>query len=259
MGLWTLHGVYRARLTLSPCVGRAQPGAGARLQLSPGGLPPGSRFGSRPTAVRPRDRIRDLRSFSQSAAASWHRSRDSTLDARSRAGLAARSAPASPRSAKPSRCCSATLRSCPLSRCCFRPLPALPFFSHSLSLALSLPHFIPFLFPLPPSPLSLPADSDPFCCLHGTCPGSPPPGFVRCDPSVRVEARTLISSTYIWPMDFDKSKLVDDSVWRSKLGLVLTIKQQLADMLVRLCAGLRLAPQSRVDVLYAVTRLQEGQ
>ena len=152
MGLWTLHGVYRARLTLSPCVGRAQPGAAARLQLSPGGLPPGSRFGSRPTAVRPRDRIRDLRSASQSAAASWHRSRDSMLDVRSRAGLAARPAPASPRSAKPSRCCSATLRSCPLSRCCFRPLPALPF-SHSLSLAISLPHFIPFLFPLPPSAL----------------------------------------------------------------------------------------------------------
>ena len=38
MGLWTLHGVYRARLTLSPCVGRVQPRAGARLQLSPGGL-----------------------------------------------------------------------------------------------------------------------------------------------------------------------------------------------------------------------------
>ena len=76
------------------------------------------------------------------------------------------------RSVKPSRCCSATRRSCLLSRCCFRPLPALPL-SHSLSLALSLPHFIPFLFPLPPSPLSLPADSDPFCCLHGTCPGSP--------------------------------------------------------------------------------------
>lgn len=38
-----------------------------------------------------------------------------------------------------------------------------------------------------------------------------PPGFVRCDPPSERKLALIILSTYIWPMDFTQSELVDDN------------------------------------------------
>ena len=44
-----------------------------------------------------------------------------------------------------------------------------------------------------------------------------PPGFVRCDPPSERKLALIILSTYIWPMDFTQSELVDDKQ-RSSVG-----------------------------------------
>ena len=57
MGLWTLHGVYRRRLTLVTLIGRAQPWVRAQPELSPAtarltGSPSGSRSTADRTSLR---------------------------------------------------------------------------------------------------------------------------------------------------------------------------------------------------------------
>ena len=81
MGLWTLHGVYRARLTLVTLIGRAQPRVRAQPGLSPATARlTGSPFGSRSTADRTFATFREFTAFSHSAAALTIESRDSLID-----------------------------------------------------------------------------------------------------------------------------------------------------------------------------------
>ena len=93
MGLWTLHGVYRERLTPVTLIGRAQPWVRAQPELSPATARlTGSPFGSRSTADRTFAPFREFPAFGHSAAALTIESRDSLIDVQGRAGWADRSA-----------------------------------------------------------------------------------------------------------------------------------------------------------------------
>ena len=159
MGLWTLHGVYRQRLTLVTLIGRAQPWVRAQPELSPATARlTGSPSGSRSTADRTFAPFREFPAFGHSAAAVTIESRDSLIDVQGRAGLADRSAlPASFCQAVPPLLCDCSQSTAQRELLSPPPCPpSAPFPFLSLT---PLSPSIPFPSPFTASPLAPPAFS----------------------------------------------------------------------------------------------------
>ena len=155
MGLWTLHGVYRDRLTLVTLIGRAEARGRAQLELSDCPATArlsGSPSGSRSTADRTLVPFREFPAFSHSAAALTTESRDSLSIVQGCAGWADRPAlPASFCQAVPPLLCDCSQSTD--QRELLSPPPCPPSFRFPFLSLTPLSPFIPFNFLHPSLPL----------------------------------------------------------------------------------------------------------
>ena len=210
MGLWTLHGVYRRRLTLVTLIGRAQPRVRAQPELSPATARlTGSPFGSRSTADRTFAPFREFPAFSHSAAASSIESRDSLIDVQGCAGLARCAArPASFCQAVPPLLCDCSQSTAQLELLSPPPCPP-SFLCHSPPSLRSLPSF-PFLHPSLPRPL-LCLRSPSLCVTARHVPWVSLPGsfVVTLRPSGSSHSSFCLHTSGRWT--FTQSELVDDN------------------------------------------------